>query len=122
MFRFLIRFAVFSLATYFVCRGVLLVSGTNTLGTAVGPVLIVVAAVCGGFFALVAPAKRKDKLIVERYDDPNSARLGTQLSTLSPEDRARLYSGPERRSGPGRGSEARGTTPVSPEPGSAERS
>ncbi len=118
MFKFLVRLTVFSLATYFVCRGVLLVSGTNTLGTAIGPVMIALSLVCGAFFAMVAPRQSEDKTIVERWDDPGSARIGTQFSAMSAEDRSRLYSGPERRVGPGLGSAARGksapATPTAP--------
>ncbi len=107
MIRFLARFAIFGLATFFVCRGVVLISGTNTLGTAVGPILIALAVVSGVFFALVSPKKREDELVIERWDDPGSARLGTQFAATPPAERGELYSGPDRRKGAGRGSAAR---------------
>ncbi len=98
MLSFLGRLVMFTLAAFFVCEAVLLFSGTNTLGTAVNPIIFALSLTCGLFFALISKSKHTEQATRGAKPQPESARLGRQyLACTTQAEKDSYYSGPKTR-------------------------
>ncbi|MGC1479431.1 MAG: hypothetical protein WA771_02915 [Chthoniobacterales bacterium] len=98
MISFFGRFVLFSLATYAVCQAVLLISQTNSLGTAVTPIVFAISVTCGFFFALISRREKSAKVSDTRRPRVDSARIGMQyLACQTDAEKDRYYSGPKAR-------------------------
>lgn len=98
MISFLGRFVLFSLAAFFLCQAVLLFSQSNTLGTAIDPIIFAIAVTCGVFFALISKSKRSEQSRRGAKAQPESARVGMQyLACTTQAEKDAYFSRPKGR-------------------------